>query len=459
MPLRFSARKPLAVLVAILALALAAAAGAGAAPSAAAARTAAASAPGIRVSGARLLTASGAPLHVAGVNRSGTEYACAQGWGIFDGPSDAASVAAIAAWGVNAVRVPLNEDCWLGINGVASAYAGARYRSAIRGYVEALRAHGLDAILDLHWGAPAGQLALGQEQAPDADHAPAFWSSVAAYFRGQRGIAFDLFNEPHDISWSCWRNGCLTPGGWRAAGMQQLIDAVRRAGARQAVIAEGLGWGGDLSGWLAHEPRDPSRQLVAGWHVYNFSYCHTIACWNQTVAAVARRVPVLATEVGEDDCAGRFLHALLPWADSHRIGYLAWAWDTAGCGSGPSLISSYSGIPTAYGAAYRAHVASARRRRGLRSKRRGQMRAPLRLHFDQSRLSAIAKRTPALAVQRPARGCRAAGRAAAASHSRAGSPIIEKWPWPSWMRRLAPGIAAAKRRPCSSGTVASASPW
>ena len=25
------------------------------------------------------------------------------------------------AWNINAVRVPLNEDCWLGINGVASA--------------------------------------------------------------------------------------------------------------------------------------------------------------------------------------------------------------------------------------------------------------------------------------------------------------------------------------------------
>ena len=59
-----------------------------------------------------------------GVNRSGTEYACVQGWGLFDGPNTAQSVAAIARWHVNIVRVLLNEDCWLGINGIKPQYAG-----------------------------------------------------------------------------------------------------------------------------------------------------------------------------------------------------------------------------------------------------------------------------------------------------------------------------------------------
>ena len=30
---------------------------------------------------------------------------------------------------------------------------------------------------------------------------------------------FDLFNEPHDIGWDCWRNGCQIDG-WQAVGMQ-----------------------------------------------------------------------------------------------------------------------------------------------------------------------------------------------------------------------------------------------
>ena len=314
--------------------------------------------PGLAVSGSQLVDGSGAPLRIAGVNRSGTEYACAQGWGVFDGPTDDASISAITSWGVNAVRVPLNEDCWLGINGVNPAYSGANYQSAIRDYVSRLQAHGLDVILDLHWGAPGTQLALGQEQAPDADHAVAFWSSVAAQYRGVGGIAFDLFNEPHDISWSCWLDGCTTQAGWQATGMQQLVNAVRATGATQPVIAEGLNWGGDLSGWLANEPTDPAGQLVAGWHIYNFSGCNTTSCWDSTVAPVAKRVPVVATEFGENDCAGGFLNTLLPWADSHRIGYAAWAWNTASCGGGPSLISDYNGTPTAFGAAYKSYIAS-----------------------------------------------------------------------------------------------------
>jgi hypothetical protein len=314
--------------------------------------------PGIVVLGNQLVTSAGAPLRVAGVNRSGSEYACAQGWGLFDGPTDSSSIAAIASWNVNAVRVPLNEDCWLGINGVNSKYAGANYQSAIRTFVNNLLAHRLDVILDLHWGAPGTQVALGQEQAPDADHAPAFWSSVAKAYKGLNGVAFDLFNEPHDISWSCWLNGCSMPGGWAATGEQQLINAVRAAGAKQPVIVEGLGWGGDLSQWLANKPSDPAGQLVAGWHIYNFSGCNTTSCWNSTVAPVAQKVPVLATEVGENDCAGGFLNTLLPWADSHRIGFMAWAWNTASCGSGPSLISNYNGTATAYGAAYKAYLAA-----------------------------------------------------------------------------------------------------
>src|SRR4029077_6415943 len=67
----------------------------------------------IGVAGNELVDGSGAPLRLIGVNRSGTEYACAQGWGIFDGPSGPPSVRAIAAWHVNADRVPLNEACWL----------------------------------------------------------------------------------------------------------------------------------------------------------------------------------------------------------------------------------------------------------------------------------------------------------------------------------------------------------
>src|SRR5437870_10127230 len=112
---------------------------------------AAASSLGIEARGPFLVSATGEAMRLIGVNHSGTEYACVQGHGIFDGPSDAASLAAIAAWHVNTVRVPLNEDCWLGINGVPAAYSGAAYQAAVEQYVAMLHQQGLYVILDLHW--------------------------------------------------------------------------------------------------------------------------------------------------------------------------------------------------------------------------------------------------------------------------------------------------------------------
>jgi len=110
---------------------------------------------GLHVVGNKLVDAKGQHVKLHGVNRSGTEYACIQGWGIFDGPNGAKSVQAIAAWHVNVVRVPLNEDCWLGINGVPTEYGGATYQQAIKDYVALLGQSGLYVAKILKGARPA----------------------------------------------------------------------------------------------------------------------------------------------------------------------------------------------------------------------------------------------------------------------------------------------------------------
>ena len=127
--------------------------------------------PGLSVRGNQLL-AGGVPITLHGVNRSGTEYACIQGWGIEDGPMDQTSVNAIAAWGANLVRIPLNEDCWLGINGVNPAYGGSNYISAIQTLVSEVNTAGMYAELSLMWAAPGSIQATYQTGAPDEDHSP-----------------------------------------------------------------------------------------------------------------------------------------------------------------------------------------------------------------------------------------------------------------------------------------------
>lgn len=299
------------------------------------------------VSGNHLVNGAGKTVRLLGVNRSGLEYACVQGWGFSDGPTDAASIAAMKTWGVDAVRVPLNESCWLGINGVKPQYGGAAYRAYVVAFVRRLNAAGLTPILDLHWNV------TGQENMPDKAHSPAFWASVARTFEGDRNLVFDLYNEPHDVSWKCWRDGC---GPW--AGMQSLVNAVRSAGGRQPLMLGGLAWSNDLSGWLRWRPRDPLHQLIASFHLYNFNACSTAACWDATVKPVAAVVPVVTGELGENDCDDGFIGSYMPWADAAGISYLGWTWDTWDCRGGPALISAYDGTPTAFGAGFRDHLRS-----------------------------------------------------------------------------------------------------
>ena len=325
---------------------------------AAAPASAQASAPTVRVAGNRLVNGQGHTLRLLGVNRSGSEYACIQGWGIFEGPVGARAIAAIRRWKANAVRVPLNEDCWLGINGVDSRYGGWRYRRAIKRFVSRLHEAGLVAVLELHWSAPGRIPATGQWLMANRSHTPAFWSSVARAFRRDRSVVFDLVNEPHDISWRCWRDGC-TVDGWRLAGMQRLVNAVRATGARQPIMVAGLAWANDLSRWLAWRPYDPLKQIVASFHVYNFNSCRTPTCWSATVGRVAGSVPVVTGEIGEDDCAHGFIDRYMRWADARRprMSYLGWTWNVWGCGEGPALISAYDGTPTPYGIGFRRHLA------------------------------------------------------------------------------------------------------
>ncbi|WBP84706.1 cellulase family glycosylhydrolase [Kitasatospora cathayae] len=332
-------------------------------------------APAVHVAGSTLATADGTPITLHGVNRSGAEFMCVQGHGIFDGPADQTSVTAMKSWRINAVRVPLNEDCWLAHSNVDPAYAGATYISAVRSYVDLLHRNGLVAILDLHWtdGAYTGPSAgcsdanaTCQKPMPDAAGALPFWTSVAQTFKGDDATVFDLFNEPYPSratgseagGWACWRDGGSCPGiGFRVAGMQAMVDAVRSTGADNVLLLGGQEYANDLTQWAAYLPADPLHNLAASWHSYNFNTCANAACWDAQIGPLAARVPVVTGELGESDCAHGYLDTLLPWLDQHGVSYLAWAWNTWDCGSGPALISSYDGTPTAFGAGYRAHLA------------------------------------------------------------------------------------------------------
>jgi hypothetical protein len=348
----------------------------------------------ISVSGNHFVNGDGQTVRLLGANHPSFEYACQEGYAYNDGHMDDADAAVLASWHVTAVRVPLNEDCWLGINGLPSnsqapdpPLTQSGYQQAVEQYVAALNAHGLYAILDLHWTAPSTYVADGQRPMPDS-HSVNFWESVATTFKANHAVVFDIFNEPyspanvndpaHPVDWNCWRDGgcALSVSNdqsppdshvYQAIGMQTLVNAVRGTGATQPVLVGGLDYANDLTQWVDHAPDDPLNQEAASFHNYQGKPCDNAACWNSTIASVAANVPVVTGEFDQDVCAPSTFDAdYMNWADQHGVGYLAWGWwvltqqeiTDAGC-SAFYLLTSYDGTPAApNGTALHDHLAA-----------------------------------------------------------------------------------------------------
>ncbi|MFZ5893940.1 MAG: glycoside hydrolase family 5 protein [Myxococcota bacterium] len=323
---------------------------------------------GLHAVGNELQDANGEVVRLRGVNRSGTEYACTSNSGFFDGPSDDVSIRALLSWNVNAVRVPLNESCWLSISGAPARFSGDAYKTAIKDFVQRLENAGLIPILELHRAAPADVAATKLFPMPNADHTPEFWRDVATTFLDDDAVVFEPYNEPYpdrnrdtEAAWACWRDGCTMPastsGGYpeyQAVGMQELVSAIRSVGSTHLILLGGVQYSNALSRWLSYAPQDPLNNIGAAWHVYNFNACANATCWNNNAAVVAAQVPLVATEIGQDDCAATMVTPLMQFLDAQKAGYLAWWWNVSSMpctpngpmnrGDGPpfSLITDYS---------------------------------------------------------------------------------------------------------------------
>lgn len=315
-----------------------------------------------------------------GVNWTSFEYACTQGWGMSNLDTLVATdpltfeARAIADWGTNTVRIPLNQDCWLGTRGAPvsdqfDSRTPTGYRTAVADFVDALNRAGMVVILDLHSRKRIGAPEFGNLAMPDSESL-AFWRSVAQDFADNPSVMFDAFNEPYsryhdkqkrwifELSWKCWRDGgCRAPvaddqtptlgqPSYDVQGMETVVETIRDAGAEQPVLLGGLDYANDLSHWLEFKPDDD--QLVASFHSYDFNRCSDRACWEEEIAPLADSVPVLTSELGAEEPTGGYVEDYLEWADEHRLGVLFWVW--ADHATDPmSLVRDQGGKPTDYG--------------------------------------------------------------------------------------------------------------
>jgi endoglucanase len=231
------------------------------------------------------------------------------------------------SWNANTVRFALNQAFWL---------QGPGYKATVAGFVRLYEQRGLDVILDLHWNivpAPGGN---GQQNGPDANSAT-FWAEVAAAYKNDGHVLFELYNEPHDISDEQWY-----------ASMSGLYNAVRNtAGADNLVIIGGVDWAFDLTVM--------SRRPIAGYNIMLASHPYQDKQdFAGKVDSLASSYPIILTEFGDrsGSCSTTTSSNTINHANQMGFSWTAWAWypqtGRAAC-TFPSLISDWNGTVTEQG--------------------------------------------------------------------------------------------------------------
>ena len=189
----------------------------------------------------------------------------------------------------------------------------------------------------------------------------AFWQDFAPVYANDPAVLFDLYNEPHDVSWDVWlRGGRITdrPNNRRlgpartydAVGMQKLLDTVRATGARNVVVAGGLGWASDFSGILrGHRLSDPSGNgVIYANHCYD-NNGDSVNAWIAKMEAASAQLPVIVSEFGGNagpsraDPSDDWLLHVLQALDRHHWSWIAWDLHPY---AGPALISDWNYTPS-----------------------------------------------------------------------------------------------------------------
>ena len=317
----------------------------------------------VRVKGNRLVDPDGKEVWLQGLNAGGMES-------VPNGDQVVKSVVVgIDEWNANCIRLPINETHWFGRSPYQND-GGKAFRATVDKIVRLAANRGAYVAIDLH-----------RFRAPKAEHAE-FWKDCAAHYKNHPAVIFDLFNEPHGISWEVWRNGGWVGKqgkhdesaflnadekkknqGFESIGMQALVDAVRSVGANNVVIAGGLFWANDLTGIESEaieRGEKPSYRLedktgngiMYAWHTY-----HWHKGWNR-IPPVAAKHPIFLGEVGasplgimnfipdnQQEDPYTFSPDMIGFIQKLRINWTAWCFHPR---AAPCMIENWDYKPTPY---------------------------------------------------------------------------------------------------------------
>ena len=310
----------------------------------------------LKVVGTKILNSQGQPVLLRGVNTASMEWS-SDGQGHILETVDTA----IHEWQVNIIRLPLTQDRWFG-QAPEQTDGGKSYRELIQQIVDICTTNRCYIILDLHWSdCNEWGKNIGQHSMPDSNSV-AFWKDFAPVYANHPAVIFDLYNEPHDVSWEVWlHGGTITdqpnnrrqmrdPKTFQAVGMQALLDTVRATGAKNVVIAGGLDWAYDFSGILeGRQLFDPhGNGVIYANHCYD-SKNDSVDAWIAKMETASAKFPVIVSEFGGNagpgkvDPSDNWLLHVLKALEEHRWSWTAWDLHP---GAGPALISDWNYTPT-----------------------------------------------------------------------------------------------------------------
>jgi hypothetical protein len=319
----------------------------------------------LKVKGTKVINSKDEAVTLRGVNAASLEWTS-------DGDGHILETVRVAIddWKVNCIRLPLSQDRWFGKapeqNDVCEPY-----RALVKEVVDLCGSKGCYIILDLHWS-NAGQAwgtNIGQHSMPDKGSVK-FWKDFAPVYANHPAVLFDLYNEPHDVSWDVWlKGGTITdrPNGpglkavkYEAAGMQELLDTVRATGAKNVVIAGGLEWAYDFSGILdGRQLKDPDGNgVIYANHAYD-NKRESVFKWIGDMEKATAVFPVIVSEFGGSGGPNRrrgwwgsspanamgddwLLHVLQAIQD-HNWPFTVWDLHPT---AGPTLIADWNYMPT-----------------------------------------------------------------------------------------------------------------
>jgi Tol biopolymer transport system component len=307
----------------------------------------------LKVVGSAIVNGEGQPVRLRGVNTASMEWT-SNG----EGHILKTVETAIRGWHVNHIRLPLAQDRWFG-KAPEQKDDGKPYRALVKQVVDLCAAQGCYVVLDLHWS-DAGEWGkqIGQHVMPDRNSLE-FWTDLASTYKNHPAVIFDLYNEPHDVSWDIWlKGGQVTERASRrnpsktyeAVGMQTLLDAVRATGARNVVIVGGLDWAYDMSGFLKDKQLADSQGngVIYANHAYPFKG-DSVERWIKKMKAATATIPVIVSEFGSESRGGarstgeHWLRRVLQALEDHEWNWTAWDLHPA---AGPRLISDWNYTPT-----------------------------------------------------------------------------------------------------------------